>query len=158
DTVTQKVTPDPSVPGENPLGTPGWLDTLANSLYNTQRIGAAQATGSLAIANTTSNTYGPFVAGTYHVKNPVSSAGYSNVSSLTIVPSATLGITSLSNTTPIVVTTASPHGLSGSEIIYITGALGNTGANGFWSILVTGANTFSLLNSAGTGAYTSGAL
>jgi len=31
-TVVQKVTPDPSIPGENPEGTPGWLDVLASSV------------------------------------------------------------------------------------------------------------------------------
>ena len=39
-TVSTKVTPDPSVAGENPTGTPGWLDVLAQSVYNVERIGA----------------------------------------------------------------------------------------------------------------------
>lgn len=157
-TVTQKVTPDPSIPGENPDGTPGWLDVLASSVYDETRTGAAYASNTEYFANETSNTYGPFAVGTFHVANPTSSAGYSNVEALTIGPKNIVGgtVTGASNTGPIVITTASPHGLSGSEVVKIAGVLGNTAANGFWSLNVLSTTTFSLVGSTGNGAYTSG--
>lgn len=160
ETVTQKVTPDPSVPGENPNGVSGWLDLLAHSVYDVTRIGALNASGDEAIVNLTSNTYGPFAAGTYHATNPATSAGYNNQASLTIIPSPTLGtsITTVTNSSPIVVSTSTPHGLAGSEEVYVFGALGNTAANGFWDIVVTGASSFALVNSVGNGSYTGGAV
>lgn len=157
-TVVQKVTPDPSIPGENPNGTPGWLDLLSHSVYNQTRIGAQFASGPEAIVNTTSNTYGPFAVGTYHVTNPANSAGYANANSLTIVPSLAAGgaITAATNTSPIAITTSGAHGLLGGETMFITGANGNAAANGFWSIIVTSTTTFSLVNSTGSGTWTSG--
>jgi hypothetical protein len=158
ETVTQPVTPDPSIPTQNPTGAPGWLDLLASSVYNVTRVGARRASGVLAIVNSSGNVYGPFTAGTYHVANPSSGAAYANVDSLTIA-AATLvgaGISTASNTTPIVVTTNAAHGLTGSEIVYITGVVGNTAANGFWAISVTGLSSFQLVGSAGNGAYVSG--
>jgi len=157
-TVTQKVTPDPSVPGENPDGTPGWLDLLASSVYNEERTGAAYASNTEYFANETANTYGPFAAGTYHASNPTSGAAYSNVDALTIGPANYVGggITGATNTSPIVITTGSAHGLTGSEVVKITGVLGNTNANGFWAINVLTTTTFSLTSSSGNAAYTSG--
>lgn len=154
-TTTRKVTPDPSVPGENPNGVPGWLDLTAHAVYDQTRIGAQFAAGPEAIANTTSNTYGPFAAGTYHITNPVNSAGYANSNSLTIIPSTVAGggITSATNTSPIVVTTTGLHGLTGNETVFIQGATGNTAINGFWSVVVTSVTSFSLVNSVGNGTF-----
>lgn len=80
------VTPDPSV---TPAAVAGWLDILADSVYNVQRIGATFATGSLNVVNSSASVYGPFAPGTYHVSNPSTNATYSNVSSLTIAASVT---------------------------------------------------------------------
>ena len=156
--VIQPVSPDPSVSGQNPTGAATWLDVLADSVYNVQRIGATQAPGTLAIANTTGNTYGPFSAGTYHVSNATTSAGYANVASLTIAAASYVGgsITGASNTNPISITTASAHGLTTGAVVYISGVAGNTGANGFFAVTVTSTTTFILVGSTGTGAWTSG--
>lgn len=153
-----RVTPDPSVPGENPDGVPGWLDVLAYNGYDVERIGAQQASGVENIVNSSATTYGPFTPGTYHITNPVSGFGYSNATSVTIAPSVVAGtsITAATNAAPIAITTSAPHGLTGSEIVHIGGALGNVAANGFWSVVVTGASSFTLVDSSGTGAYTSG--
>ena len=159
-TVTQFVTPDPSIPSQNPTGALGWLDALASSKYNCFRILASYATGLLQVVNTTASTYGPFTTGTYHVANPSSSATYSNTASLTISPSPLVGtaIANASNTGPIVITTSSVHGLTGTETVFITGVLGNTAANGFWTITVLSTTTFSLNNSTSNGVWTSGGL
>ncbi len=156
--VTQKVSPDPSVPGENDEGEPTWLDLLASSRYNVERIGASFATNDLAIANVSSNTYGPFSVGSYHASNPASGSGYSNAELFSIPPSTIVGttISSASNSTPILVQTSTNHGLSGTETIFINDVLGNTSANGFWKISVLSPNQFTLEGSTGNGAYTSG--
>lgn len=157
-TVSTKVTPDPSVAGENPTGTPGWLDVLAQSVYNVERIGADFASNDAYFANTTSNTYGPYDVGTFHVSNPTSGAGYANTASFTIQPANIVGgtITGASNTGPIVITTSGAHGLAGTEVVRILGVTGNTNSNGFWRIVVLSTVTFSLVGSSGNSAYISG--
>lgn len=65
-------------------------------------------------------------------------------------------IIAATNATPIVVTTSGAHRFTTGEIAVISGAQGNTAANGAWTVTVTGATTFSLNNSAGNGSYTGG--
>lgn len=65
-------------------------------------------------------------------------------------------ITGATNASPIVVTTASAHGLGTGQTVYISGVVGNTAANGSFSATVTSSTTFSLDTSTGNGAYTSG--
>jgi len=64
-------------------------------------------------------------------------------------------ITGATNATPIVITIAS-HGYVTGDQAAISGVLGNTAANGNWSITVLTANTCSLDGSVGNAAYTSG--
>lgn len=64
-------------------------------------------------------------------------------------------ITGATNATPIVVT-SNGHGLVTGDGVVIAGVLGNTAANGTWVVTKVNNNTFSLNNSAGSGAYTSG--
>lgn len=64
-------------------------------------------------------------------------------------------ITGATNATPIVITITS-HGYQTGDQAIISGVLGNTAANGNWTITVLTANTFSLNGSVGNGAYTSG--
>lgn len=155
---TAFVTPDPSIPAQNPTGALGWLDVLADGAYNVQRILSSPAGGNLAILNTQATTYGPFAPGAYHVSQPSATGapGYTNTASLTIPQSSSPGgvITAASNASPIAVTTTSPHGRATGDTVFIAGALGNTAANGAWIITVTGANSYTLNGSAGNGAYT----
>lgn len=157
-TVTQYVTPDPSVPAQNPTGQPGWLDVLADSVYNVQRIGAQQASNLLAIANASANTYGPYTPGSYHAANPSTALTYSNSNSLTINPGVFAGgaITSATNNIPIQITTTSAHGLSTGQVVLISGVQGNTAANGYWQITFVSTHAFTLNGSSGNGAWTSG--
>lgn len=46
----------------------------------------------------------------------------------------TIGIIAATNSSPIVIQTASAHGLSGEETVTITNVTGNTAANGIWKI------------------------
>ena len=64
-------------------------------------------------------------------------------------------ITGATNATPIVVTAAN-HGLITGDVVVVSGALGNTAANGTFTVTVADANTFSLNGSTGNGAYTGG--
>lgn len=88
-TVTQYVTPDPSNAAQNPTGALGWLDLLANSFFDVQRIPPTYASGNMSLVNGSASTYGPFTPGTYHVANPSTGATYSNTASLTIASNAT---------------------------------------------------------------------
>jgi hypothetical protein len=67
-----------------------------------------------------------------------------------------IAVTGSTNTTPIVVTTASPHGLQTGEQVTISGVLGNTAANGVFTVTVTSASQVTLDGSAGNGVWTSG--
>jgi 2-hydroxychromene-2-carboxylate isomerase len=160
DTVTVYVTPDPSDPGQNPAGTLGILDVLADSVYDVRRSLASFAGGPLAIVNTSISTYGPFDAGSYHVGQPTApgSPTYSNTATLSIPPSTIAGtaITNATNASPIVVTTSSAHGLANGDAVCVLGVNGNTAANGAWYVANKTGTTLELQGSAGNSAYTSG--
>lgn len=64
-------------------------------------------------------------------------------------------ITGATNASPIVVTIVA-HGYQTGDQAAVMGVLGNTAANGNWSITVLTVDTFSLDGSVGNGAYTSG--
>jgi hypothetical protein len=64
-------------------------------------------------------------------------------------------ITNATNATPIVITAAN-HGLTTGSTVTISDVLGNTAANGSFTVTVLTANTYSLVGSAGNGAYISG--
>jgi hypothetical protein len=67
----------------------------------------------------------------------------------------TVAITAATNATPIQIT-ASNHGYRSGQKVTITGVLGNTAANGTWTVTQIDSNTFTLNGSIGSGAYTSG--
>lgn len=69
---------------------------------------------------------------------------------------ADTAITNAANSAPIAITTQNPHGLETGDIVAIAGVNGNAAANGRFTITVTGATSFTLDNSNGSGAYTSG--
>lgn len=65
-------------------------------------------------------------------------------------------ITGATNATPIVITTSVAHLFATGDTVVVSGVLGNTAANGTWTITKISATTFSLATSVGSGAYTSG--
>jgi hypothetical protein len=71
-------------------------------------------------------------------------------------PGASVSVTGATNATPIVITTGSAHGYSTGDTVNIESVGGNTAANGHWLITVLSSTTFSLGDSVGNGAYTSG--
>lgn len=64
-------------------------------------------------------------------------------------------VTNATNATPIVIT-SSGHGMLTGMRVTVAGVLGNTAANGTFTITRLTADTFSLDTSVGNGAYTSG--
>jgi hypothetical protein len=160
-TVTQPVTPDPSIASQNPTGVPGWLDALGQSFYSVFRLLATYASGQLAIANTTAGTL-TYAAANYHVANTSTNVTYSNVSALTVPPSAlpsTNGqIVSVTPGTSTTIGTNTAHGLSPNQTVYITGVLGITGLTAPTFALVTSTPTTTsfTIDVATSGSWTGG--
>ncbi|MCG8648333.1 MAG: GEVED domain-containing protein [Pirellulales bacterium] len=68
---------------------------------------------------------------------------------------AGVAITGATNATSIEIT-SNNHGLSSGNFVVVNGVQGNTAANGFFQVTVTGPNTFLLNGSSGNGPYTGG--
>lgn len=69
---------------------------------------------------------------------------------------ATLTISSVSNATPIQVTTKSPHLLVTASVVFVSGVTGTTAANDYWNITYVDQFNFLLNGSVGNGAYAGG--
>ena len=67
-------------------------------------------------------------------------------------------ITAASNAPTIAITTAAPHGFQTGMHVSISGVLGNTAANGKFTITVTSPTSFTLDGSSGNGAWISGGI
>lgn len=65
-------------------------------------------------------------------------------------------ISSATNASPIVITTGAAHGLANGDLVEVGEVLGNTAANGIWTVANVTSTTFELSGSTGNGAYTSG--
>lgn len=128
-TTTSPVSPDPSIPSQNPTGFTTWLDVLADSVYNVQRIQGTYASGTLSIVNTSNIGCGPYLPGTYHVANTTSGATYSNTQSLTITASTANPLLNVNPSTNTV-TTTNAHGFSVGQVVYFSGVGGVSGING----------------------------
>jgi hypothetical protein len=72
-----------------------------------------------------------------------------------IAAGSALTVTAATTATPIVIT-AGTHNLTSGAVVTVAGVGGNTAANGTFVITVLSSTTFSLNNSVGAGAYTSG--
>jgi hypothetical protein len=80
-------------------------------------------------------------------------ATWTSVTSRGVSPFGTQAITGATNAAPIVVTTSLAHGYSTGDVIQLSGATGNTAANGIWKVTVTSSTQFSLDDSSGNGTY-----
>lgn len=67
---------------------PGFLDAIAQSVFNVTRLPATKATSLVTFTNASASTYGPFAAGTFHVADANGNV-YSNTAPLTIAASTT---------------------------------------------------------------------
>jgi hypothetical protein len=64
-------------------------------------------------------------------------------------------ITNATNASPVVITQVA-HGFASGDVVRTASIGGNRAANGVWVITVLSADTYSLIGSSGSGAYTSG--
>ena len=96
------------------------------------------------------------------VFNPTANGGLGSWTSVAGVPTPATNvdlngtISGASNTSPIVITSPSTSQLQNGQQVTIASVLGNTAANGTWTIAGLTSTTFQLVGSAGNGAYTSG--
>ena len=158
-TQTIYVTPDPSIPAQNPTGALGWLDVLADGAYDVQRILATSATGALAITNTQATTYGPFAAGAYTVSQPNAAGAptYTNNAALTIPQSATLGTVAGTSNSGGLVQLAATGTWTVGQVISVLGVTGTVEANGAWIVSATDGSTYvTLTGSTYANAWVSG--
>lgn len=165
---TIAVTPDPSVPGQNPSATPGFLDFLVASNYGISRIAGSAASGSLYLVNITASSLGTFGAGGFHFANAGTGATFSNSVGFTYSSSPSISVSAVSPVSPVTVTTSAPHGLATGAVVAvynIPGLVGLLGAAttpsgkpiGFCTVTVTGSSTLVLNGVTSTGAlYSSG--
>lgn len=170
-TVTQSVTPDPTIQSQWPAAwagvwQPGWLDLLAQSRYGLDRIGQTAATNLEAIVNTTASPLSTYSPGTFHVANPTSGSSYSNLTALTVPSSRLAGtagvVTAITGTGTVTVTTQTAHGLSAGQVVYISGYAGITlapavpgGGAVFAKITAATSTTFTFAGTS-SGAYVNG--
>lgn len=161
ESVTSPVTPDPSIPSQNPTGAAGWLDALGQSFFEVTRLQASYASGQLAIANTGVAVLN-YLAGTYHVANSVTGATYVNTAALAIpssqIPGAGGVVTAVTaGPSTTAVTTSAAHGLAPNQVVYISGVQGIAGINGAFATVVTvGTPTTFTIARATSGTWTSG--
>ncbi len=73
-----------------------------------------------------------------------------------ITAAPTFTVSGATNASPIAITTTANHGLTTGTVVTITGVVGNTAANGTYTMTSTGLNTFTLNGTTGDGAYSSG--
>src|SRR5581483_3682463 len=73
------------------------------------------------------------------------------VASQNLTTFASVNISSSTSATPIVVTTASAHGLAVGDTVTIVNHATNTNANGTWVVTVVGSSTTFTINAAGNG-------
>lgn len=159
-TVTQPVTPDPSIPSQNPTGALGWLDQLCASTFNTLRQTPTNASGTVAIVNTSLATY-TYAIGTYHIANALVATSpaptYSNQEALSITPTSSTAITGESIGGSSVTLTANPAGFSNGQTVYVTGT-GTTLDNLFWTVTSITATTVTVAAAGVTGTPAGGKL
>ena len=158
--VTQPVTPDPSIPSQNSTGAPGWLDALGQSFFDVDRLLASYASGSLAIVNTQPGTLN-FVPGNYHVANSSTGATYANSQALAIPSSSIAGtggvVVGVTIGTTTTITTQTAHGLAVNQVVYVAGVLGIIGLSGIFAfVTATPSPTTFTIQSNTSGVWTSG--
>ena len=127
-----------------------WFRRLINSLQNSE---GRFYNRELGLVTSTGVTY--LAAAFAAITNPVNNFNFHACGTGTQSQSPqTLNGGSISNATPQVVTTPSPHGLTTNDLVTIAGVTGDTTANGTWQIAVLSTTTFSLQNLAAGGAAT----
>lgn len=128
---------------------------LATDALFRQRVQAAMVTAALSVA---AEAVGAQDAGTYGLRHDLavlvlnSPAGYLDRFSWAVAANATVcgdvgpavSIASSTSTNPVVVTSASAHGLAVNDWVEVSGHAGNTALNGVWQVSAVVALTFTV--------------
>lgn len=145
-----------------------WAFAITNAYTRETIVQTASTTGLsngdiVTITGATGNTSinGQFVAmgvqPTYFtLGGPIGNGAYTSGGYWTLPQASTTPVTGASVSGPITITTTNTVGLSSGDTVLITGVLGNTAANGVFTIANVDETSFSLNGSNGTVAYTSG--
>jgi hypothetical protein len=151
-----------AIPTSIPMGSNG---VIAASATADQRfwkdyidfvIGSGRYTDSEQLAGASSANSNTGGGGTLHYNQSTSALTPQITSYSTLQTAAAAnGINNASNTSPIKVTSSVAHGLTTGRTVTIEGVLGNTAANGEWTITVVNSTEFTLNGSTGNGSYTS---
>lgn len=119
--------------------------TTGNNVVIMGVVGNDNANGSFTITVTGSDNF---------TLDDTESSGIGSGGTVTVVTALT--VAGATNATPIVITTSGAHGLESGNRVIISGVLGNTRANGTFTITKVDSTNFSLDGSYGNGTYTSG--
>lgn len=126
-------------------------------IYTGQSVTIASVTGSGATA--VNGTWAATVISPTQITVPVTTTGSGSGGTLTVgfadAGVTPVPITAATNAIPIQIT-AQGHGYVTGDVIAITGVLGNTAANGTWTMTRVDNNNLTLNGSTGNGTYTSG--
>jgi len=90
--------------------------------------------------------------------NAIRVTNASHATPIVITTSTELTITNATNASPIVITTSAAHGYETGDSIFQGGVLGNTAANGTFTITKLSSTTYSLDGTTGNAAYVSGGI
>lgn len=115
--------------------------------------------GAVADVGLTTGVTPPFVFDPVYMGTaPFIRVGRSNFGNFTLSTEdvATYTVTNATNASPIQITTSATNGLITGQTVTLSGILGNTAANGTWVITRIDGTNFTLNNSVGNGAWTSG--
>jgi hypothetical protein len=158
---TLYVTPDPSIPSQNPSGALGWLDVLANEVYNVQRVTATFASGNVYLVNTSATTYS-LAAGQFHTANALTSVTpaptYSNTAAISLTPSPSTSISAASIVAGLAtLTVGSTSGITVGQIIFVAGT-GNITIDNTWQVItaVPGGTSLQFVNPGASGSASAG--
>lgn len=118
-------------------------------------VNGSPLTSSLTLSKTPQFALFDPTAGTYTIND----VGIDKITAPITIAAVTIDatVTGATNASPIVISVAGTHGLANGQTgVVISGVLGNTAANGTWTITRLTASTFSLNSSTGNGAYGGG--
>jgi len=125
------------------------------SAFENSGVPAPTAAITLAADGVSGDIAGRFYAYQRWLDSEGNVSNVSPVSSELVIAVSTGSVTAATNASPISVTSAT-HGLSTNDIISIENVVGNTAANGVWTITKVDSNIFTLNSSNGNADYISG--
>ena len=113
-------------------------------------LGNTAVNGEFIVGSLTSTSFAPMA--------PVGNGAYTSGGYWSLPNASTTPVYTATNAGPIVITTQNTSGLANGDTVLISGAAGNTAANGIFTISNVTSSSFTLVGSTGNAAYTGGAV